>query len=67
MAVELFGGEFVVYYATACLLAYLFSGHSGIYMSQRVGTHKFGNPDFPAGTTLRGVHQPDPQASDTHV
>ena len=67
MAVELFGGEFVVYYATACLLAYLFSGHSGIYMSQRVGTHKFGNPDFPAGTTLRDVHQPDPQASDTDV
>lgn len=64
MAVELFGGEFVVYYATACLLAYLFSGHSGIYMSQRVGTHKFGDPDFPAGMTLRGVHQPDAQASE---
>ncbi|MBS0206272.1 MAG: voltage-gated chloride channel family protein [Planctomycetes bacterium] len=57
MAVELFGGEFVVYYATGCLLAYVFSGHSGIYLSQRVGTHKLGAADFPAETTLRDVHR----------
>lgn len=40
MGVELFGGEFVLYYAVSCLLAYLFSGHSGIYLSQRIGTPK---------------------------
>jgi H+/Cl- antiporter ClcA len=47
MAVELFGHQtgllgsgFVVYAATACFIAYLLSGHSGIYLSQRIGTPK---------------------------
>ena len=40
MAVELFGPQHVVYYAIACFLAYLFSGHSGIYRSQRVAAPK---------------------------
>jgi H+/Cl- antiporter ClcA len=35
MGVELFGGGNVLYYAAACFLAYCFSGHSGIYSSQR--------------------------------
>jgi H+/Cl- antiporter ClcA len=43
MAVELFGGEYVVYYALSCCLAYLFSGHTGIYLSQRIGTPKVGS------------------------
>ena len=40
MGVELFGGEHVLYYAIACFIAYYFSGHSGIYTSQRVGVSK---------------------------
>ncbi|HEX8912885.1 MAG TPA: voltage-gated chloride channel family protein [Humisphaera sp.] len=48
MAVELFaagspglvGSGFVVYAAIACFVAYLVSGHSGIYLSQRVGVPK---------------------------
>ncbi|MGD9929856.1 MAG: voltage-gated chloride channel family protein [Mangrovibacterium sp.] len=40
MGVELFGGEHVLYYAVACFIAYYFSGHSGIYTSQRVGVSK---------------------------
>ena len=40
MGVELFGGEHVIYFAVACFLAYYFSGHSGIYTSQRIGTSK---------------------------
>jgi len=40
MGVELFGGEYVHCYVISCVLAYLFSGHSGIYLSQRVGTPK---------------------------
>ena len=43
MAVELFGGEYLYYFATSCVLAFLFSGHSGIYTSQRMGTHKSGS------------------------
>jgi H+/Cl- antiporter ClcA len=40
MGVELFGGEFILYYAIACFMAYYFSGHSGIYGSQRVAISK---------------------------
>lgn len=39
--VELFGSNNVVYYAVACFTAYYFSGHSGIYGSQRVAVSKF--------------------------
>jgi H+/Cl- antiporter ClcA len=42
MGIELFGGECSLYFASACLVAYLFSGHSGIYLSQRIGTPKTG-------------------------
>lgn len=40
MGVELFGGEHVIYFAVACFIAYYFSGHSGIYTSQRVSVSK---------------------------
>lgn len=44
MGVELFGGEYVLYYAIACFTAYYFSGHTGIYQSQRVAVNKFHKP-----------------------
>ncbi len=44
MAVELFGGECIAYHAVACVLAYLVSGHAGIYHSQRVDTPKRRRP-----------------------
>lgn len=40
MGVELFGGEHVLYFALACFIAYYFSGHSGIYTSQRISVSK---------------------------
>ncbi|MEO7106872.1 MAG: voltage-gated chloride channel family protein [Rhodoferax sp.] len=40
MAVELFGAEIGVFAAIACVVSYLFSGHTGIYRSQRVGHAK---------------------------
>lgn len=40
MAIELFGVESSVFMALACVTAYLFSGHSGIYGSQIIGTPK---------------------------
>lgn len=42
MAVELFGAEVGVYAAVGCVLAYLFSGHTGIYRAQRIGHAKPG-------------------------
>ncbi|MCJ8163645.1 voltage-gated chloride channel family protein [Pontibacter sp. E15-1] len=41
MAIELFGAESSVFMALACITAYLFSGHSGIYGSQIIGSPKF--------------------------
>ena len=40
MGVELFGGDNILYYAVACFVAYYFSGHSGIYHSQRIAIPK---------------------------
>ncbi len=40
MAMELFGAEAGIYAAVACVVSYLFSGHTGIYRSQRVGCAK---------------------------
>ncbi|MHA3775458.1 voltage-gated chloride channel family protein [Verrucomicrobiota bacterium sgz303538] len=55
MGVELFGATHIVYIATACFLAYLASGHSGIYLSQRVGVPKTrANPPLPE-TSLRNI------------
>jgi hypothetical protein len=42
MAIELFGADIGVYAAIACVASYLFSGHTGIYRSQRVGQGKHG-------------------------
>ncbi|GJJ03450.1 chloride/fluoride channel protein [Duganella rhizosphaerae] len=40
MAIELFGPQIGPYAALACVVAYLFSGHTGIYRAQKVGTIK---------------------------
>ncbi|MCE6988741.1 voltage-gated chloride channel family protein [Dyadobacter sp. CY323] len=40
MAIELFGSECGVYVAIACIMAYFFSGHRGIYGSQLIGQPK---------------------------
>jgi H+/Cl- antiporter ClcA len=55
MGIELFGSGHVVYLAIACFVAYLFSGHSGIYLSQRIGTPKHGEANHAADAPLRSV------------
>jgi H+/Cl- antiporter ClcA len=65
MAIELFAADqpglihsgFVVYDATACFLAYLLSGHSGVYLSQRIGTSKLPWRKMPIGSSLRSVRE----------
>jgi len=44
MAMELFGAEIGVYAGLACVVSYQFSGHSGIYRSQRIGEGKHRGP-----------------------
>ncbi|WP_160717149.1 voltage-gated chloride channel family protein [Chitinophaga solisilvae] len=41
MGIELFGGTHVLYFGVACFTAYYFSGHSGIYGSQRLVVPKY--------------------------
>ncbi len=40
MGIELFGADSAVYISLAVIIAYLFSGHSGIYSSQVIGNPK---------------------------
>ena len=42
MGVELFGADNLIYFAITCFVAYVFSGHTGIYGSQRVAVPKPG-------------------------
>ena len=53
MGIELFGATHGVYIATACFLAYLCSGHSGIYLSQRIAVPKVSVGALPPDATLR--------------
>jgi H+/Cl- antiporter ClcA len=58
MGVELFGSNNVIYYAVACFTAYYFSGHSGIYGSQRVAVSKF-HLSYKDELTLKEMKQKD--------
>lgn len=55
MGIELFGSEGAIYMFIACAVSYLFSGHNGIYTSQRIGTSKSHLIPIPEGTTLAAV------------
>jgi H+/Cl- antiporter ClcA len=61
MGVELFGSGPLVYVAMACFVAYLFSGHNGIYLAQRIGVAKSGEDpaaDAPGTLADRRVARP---------
>lgn len=55
MGIELFGSTHTIYIAVACFLAYVCSGHSGIYLSQRVGVPKTGPGFIPPDVSLRDI------------
>ncbi len=57
MGIELFGHEYGIYIATACFIAYLFSGHTGIYLSQRIGVLKHEHPGVDSSSSLRSVRE----------
>jgi H+/Cl- antiporter ClcA len=58
MGVELFGAEVGGYLALACVTAYFFSGHSGIYSSQIIGSPKHLISGRYKGKTLKEVTKP---------
>ena len=58
MAVELFGPGDAPFFAAACLLAYVCSGHTGIYGGQRIHRRKPGAATVKPGTPLRDAVEP---------
>ena len=60
LGIELFGAAHAPYLAVACFIAFLCSGHSGIYLSQRIGVSKIGGGCVPSGTPLREVRELKP-------
>ncbi|WP_341528652.1 voltage-gated chloride channel family protein [Nostoc sp. UHCC 0302] len=52
MGIELFGLESGLFIAISCVVSYLFSGHSGIYTSQRIGLSKYSALYLEEGVTL---------------
>ncbi|RMB24870.1 H+/Cl- antiporter ClcA [Sphingomonas sp. PP-F2F-G114-C0414] len=53
MGIELFGAAYAVPIAVACFVAYLCSGHNGIYLSQRVAVPKVPATGLTPNATLR--------------
>ncbi|MBB3147212.1 H+/Cl- antiporter ClcA/PII-like signaling protein [Phyllobacterium trifolii] len=63
MGIELFGATDSVYIAVACFVAYLCSGHSSIYLSQRVGVPKTAAAnDIPLDISVRHMRDMNAQA-----
>jgi len=55
MGIALFGVTHAVYIAVAWFVAYLCSGQSGIYLSQRIAVPKHPRSSISQGVALRGV------------
>lgn len=67
LGLELFGAHYALYFAVACFIAYHGSGHSGIYLAQRIGVSKFPRRGFLSGTALRDLtKEPAPPPPATH-
>ena len=57
MGIELFGIESGVFIAIACSTAYLFSGHSGVYAAQIIGSPKNKNYNSEKGSLLSEISE----------
>ena len=52
LGIELFGSEAIIYIFMTCVISYIFSGHSGIYPSQKIGRSKSKLIKVSSGSTL---------------
>ncbi|MBN2234434.1 MAG: DUF190 domain-containing protein [Opitutales bacterium] len=57
MGIELFGSHYALYFGVVCFVAYYFSGHSGIYVAQRLGVPKKQRSALPPDVTLRELRE----------
>jgi H+/Cl- antiporter ClcA len=60
MGIELFGAQHGVYLGLACCMAYIWSGHRGIYLSQILDTPKTDDPEAAVETSLGHVRENQP-------
>ncbi len=66
MAVELLGAPAFPHVVIVCVVAYLLSGHRGIYPAQRLTRRKQGGEPLPEAIALRDFREPDrPAEPDT--
>jgi H+/Cl- antiporter ClcA len=63
MAVELVGASVLPHVAIVATVAYLLTGHRGIYPAQRIARLKYGGPLLVRPTPLRDLPAPDAPAS----
>ncbi|HEY2516201.1 MAG TPA: voltage-gated chloride channel family protein [Polyangiaceae bacterium] len=66
MAVELLGASVMPHVVIVCVIAYLLTGHRGIYPAQRLTRFKTGHRALPSAVPLREAHDvsnPDDHAS----
>ena len=66
MGIELFGIESGVFIALACCTAYLFSGHTGIYTSQLIGSPKHPFLKHEKGLSLSQIENERNERFDNH-
>jgi H+/Cl- antiporter ClcA len=67
MAIELFGAPVGIFAGLACVVSYVFSGHAGIYHSQRIGQAKQRADEHHEGLRLSAVEklrEPERKPSD---
>jgi H+/Cl- antiporter ClcA/CBS domain-containing protein len=63
MGIELFGGGAALYLFAGCAVAYLASGHRGIYMTQILSAPKASVPGIREGENLHSIAQRDSGAA----
>ncbi len=52
LSIEMFGSEGIIFMFMTCVISYIFSGHTGIYTSQKVGISKSRLIEVPHNTKL---------------
>jgi len=57
MGIELFGSHYAAYFAVVCFVSYYLSGHSSIYLSQRVRPSKNNAKASPPEMTLKQIRE----------
>ncbi|SQC02594.1 voltage-gated chloride channel [Clostridium tetanomorphum] len=52
LGIEMFGSEGIVFIFMTCVISYIFSGHTGIYSSQKIGRSKSRLIEVPSDATI---------------